>query len=381
MFSKIKSPVKGLIGGIMNYDAKTFHCPNCSADLKFSADLQRFTCEYCKDEFTEEELLHYRNRMGEVADSDPNTPMPQQMFTDEQQKEQARFQEETALYSCPSCGAEIISDANTAAAFCYYCHNPVILKGRVDGMYRPSRVIPFGFGKDAAVARFHQWVGTKKFIPKKLRSEAQLEKMTGLYVPFWIASAKTTTHFTATGYQTKSWVSGNRRYTETSKYQVTRDIEVCYKGIPADGSQKIDDDVMEAIEPFDYSKSKEFNMAYLSGFYADKYDVDKNAVYPRIQQRMYANNAEEVMKTVNYSSVRFPKSTSRVDTLDWEYMLLPVWFMTFKYRGKIWEYAINAQTGKITGNLPVSIPKLLTACLSIMAVVTLVIGIGGYLLV
>ena len=164
----------------MTSEAKQFHCPNCYADLKFSPGQQNFACEYCRSTFTEAEVLAFQRKYEEQeAQYDPYRGQmpPAGQMDDAERRERERFQEETNLYSCPSCGAEIISDANTAAAFCYYCHNPVILKGRVDGMYRPSMVLPFGFDKEMAVDKFTTWAKGKFFAPKNLTSSMQIEKI------------------------------------------------------------------------------------------------------------------------------------------------------------------------------------------------------------
>ena len=365
----------------MGSEAKQFHCPNCYADLKFSPATQKFTCEYCRSAFTEAEVLAFQQRQAATEQqyqSDEGQMPPEQQINDQERREREKFNEETKLYSCPSCGAEIMSDSNTAAAFCYYCHNPIILKGRVDGMYKPSMVLPFAFDKNEAVNRFKKWAKTKRFAPNDLTSSVQIDKLTGLYVPFWVARSSTSSRMEAIGENKRSWTSGNYRYTETSRYRVVREATINYEGVPADGSQKIEDQLMEAIEPFDYSKARPFNMAYLSGFYADKYDVDKEQVLPRIQERMYNNNGKVLDSTTHYMALKHRSQYNRTDSLSWDYMMLPVWFMTFDYKGKLWEYAVNGQTGKVSGELPISKAKLISFCSMIGGIIAAIFLIGGY---
>ena len=336
----------------MTSEAKQFHCPNCYADLKFSPGQQNFACEYCRSSFTEAEVIEFQRRYMEQ----------------EQQYDPNRGQD-----------GRYIPSTRPFTAFCYYCHNPVILKGRVDGMYRPSMVLPFGFDKDMAVNHFKTWAKSKWFIPKDLVSSVQIEKLTGLYVPFWVAHSTTSSRIEAIGEDIRSWTSGNYRYTETKSYRVIRDARINYEGVPADGSQKIEDLLMEAIEPFDYTQARPFNMAYLSGFYADKYDVDKEQVLPRIQQRMYENNARMLESTVHHNRITSKRQFDRTDALSWDYMLLPVWFMTFDYKGKLWEYAVNGQSGKVAGELPIDKGKLAAVCLLVSLLAALAIFFGGYL--
>ena len=175
-------------------------------------------------------------------------------------------------------------------------------------------------------------------------------------------------------------MSGNYEYTQTKVFNVVRDLNVEYNGVPADGSKKIEDDLMESIEPFDYSKIKDFDMAYLSGFFADKFDVEKESVYPRIHQRMFENNAAAIDSSCGYDRLVGKNMQNNVQKLRWNYMLLPVWFMTFHYKGRVWEYAINGQTGKIAGELPVDEGKMKRHLAFIITLTTLIVVAIGYFL-
>lgn len=343
-------------------DVKQYICPNCGADLKFSPEKQKFTCEFCKGEFTQSEIekIEKNNSGG----NSQNSEEPEEDFSSQ-----------TKVYECPSCGAEIISDENTAATICYYCHNPVILKGRVEGKFHPSKVIPFKLSKDKAIETFNTWLGKKWILPKSFLSEKTTEKMTGLYVPFWIADADTRTQFNATGVNKRVWVEGDYEYTETKYYALNRNFSVHYDGVPADGSKKIEDSIMEAIEPYDYSQAVDFNMSYLSGFFADKYDVAKENLWGRISQRMRSNNFQVGRSSCNgYEMVEGARENTNFSNIHWHYLLMPVWFMTYKYKDKIYEYAINGQSGKVTGKLPLSKGKL-AILLTIITILGMILGI------
>lgn len=365
-------------------DVKSYDCPNCGANLQFVPDKQKFCCEYCLGEFTETEINQLAQQVLEREENEERKKfdMPQEPdLTDEQAKANAEFEENTHLYQCPTCGAQIVCDSNTAASFCYYCHNPVILKGRVQGLYRPSKVLPFSFGKEKAEEYFNDWTKNKRYILPEFQSGKQLERLTGLYVPFWVANSEMRTHFTAKGINVRQWTSGNYHYTETSEYAIIRDVSIFYEGVPGDGSQKIEDSLMEAIEPFDYSAVKDFDMAYLSGFYADKYDVEKEKMYPRIYERMLLHNTDIVSASFNnYSRIVDKKYSTNVEKINWDYYLLPVWFMTFNHNGRMWEYAVNGQTGKIAGELPINEKKLRLHKWILSLLSLLVVLVIGYFL-
>ena len=271
-----------------------------------------------------------------------------------------------------------MADDQQTATFCYYCHNPVILAGKMGGEFKPDKVIGFKRTRDNAISNFKKWIGKRWFVPKDFKSEQQLEKLTGLYVPFWVANCNISVDYHATGKKIRSWTSGDYRITETQEYDVIRRGSLTTRGIPADGETKIDDLLMESIEPYDYRELKDFSMSYLSGFYADKYDVNKAAVFPRIRVRATQAAASLVKDTIKgYSSVSPMIEDYSIKQTNWSYMLLPVWFMSYKYKDKVYEFAINGQTGKLAGTPPLSKGRLWLACLGLGAVVTVVCALLG----
>ena len=351
-------------------DAAIYKCPNCSADLKFDPVTQKLTCEYCLSSFTVETIK-------QICAKTENS------ITAAEQAAALEFEEHTNLFHCSSCGADIMCDDRQTALFCYYCHNPVILAGKLTGEYKPGKVIGFKYTRDQASKEFRSWIGKRMFVPRDFRSSQQLEKMTGLYVPFWVADCDIDVDYTAIGKKIRHWTSGSYRYTETKEFRIIRKADVHTVGIPADGESKIDDQLMEAIEPFDYSDLKDFSMSYLSGFFADKYDVDKAGVFPRIRERATNASKDVISKSISgYTTVVPSINQHDIVNTDWEYMMLPVWFMSYKYKDKVYEFAINGQTGKLAGTPPLNVLKLKLFCAGISAAAAAVLALltGGFLL-
>lgn len=351
--------------------AFSYKCPNCTADLTFSADEQTFNCQYCLSSFTEAEMAEIAAKKAEQTAERPK----EEAKTDEQ------FEKETGVYLCESCSAEIMADDNTAATFCYYCHNPVILKGRVSGEYRPSAVLPFQLSREKAVEAFRNFCKKRWFLPSDFTSSAQEEKIVGLYVPFWVTDCDVAAEMDAIGRKERSWVSGDTRYTEHYEYALVRKADVVLEGLPADGASHVDDTLMEALEPFDYSQTKPFAMQYLSGFIAEKYDVDTAGVFPRIQKRAVQASDQLLRSSMSgYNSVSVTRADIKVQKTDWKYMLLPVWFMTYKYQDKMYEFAVNGQSGKFVGTPPLSRTKHLLATAGIGLAAAILTGLVVMLL-
>ena len=342
-----------------------YKCPNCNADLKFNPITQKLECEYCESAFTIEEIK-------QICAATENSIPPHAV------QAQQDFEAHTNLYHCKSCGAEIMADDQQTATFCYYCHNPVILSGKMSGSYKPSKIIGFRLTRENAENAFKKWIKGRKFVPTDFKSQQQIEKITGLYVPFWLADCNIDIDYRNEGRKSRSWTSGDYRYTETSIYRLIRSGTVVTQGIPADGESKIEDALMEAIEPYDYNELKDFSMSYLSGFFADKYDVDKASVFPRIRERASQACLDIIKESISgYSAIAPGGNNISFRSTDWHYILLPVWFMSYKYKGKVYEFAINGQTGKLAGTPPLSKGKLAAFCAAIGGIITILGTIGG----
>lgn len=348
-------------------DVVQMKCPNCGGSVVFDPKTQMHVCEYCQSEFTAEEM---QQNSGEQD----NVFVPSS-------EEQAEFNNHTNLYICDSCGAEIIADDNTAATFCYYCHSPVTLKGRLSGECRPEMIIPFKHTREQAMLNYKEWCKKKWFLPRDYTSFSTLEKITGIYVPFWLADCKVDARLDANAKIIHTYTSGDYNVTRTKHFKVGRAARIEYDGVPADGSKKIEDALMDAIEPFDYTKFEPFAMSYLSGFFADKYDVSKEEVLPNIRNRI-SSSAENILRDsiVGYTSVVPEFKNVRLIRTNWHYAMLPVWFMNYQYKGKDYEFAMNGQTGKIEGYLPVSVPKVIALAAGLFVVVGAIVGAiaGGF---
>jgi DNA-directed RNA polymerase subunit RPC12/RpoP len=339
-------------------ETKNLTCPNCGGDMRFSPEKQKTVCEWCNSEFTAEELAE----AGVGAEVSDGAAAAEAAAEAARAAGSAEFAEHTSLYVCSACGAEIITDETTSAAECYYCHNPVVLQGRLEGKFRPDRIIPFTITREKAEDIFRNWVKKKWFVPTEFKSNRQLERLAGVYTPFWLADCKINAQYDGEGQIVRSYTSGNWHITNTRVYYVERGAYMNYDKLPADGSEKLNDAFMDSIEPYDYTEMTDFNMNYLTGFYADKYDVDKDQVLVRIKNRASESAMQFLRNDMSGYTTVIPKYQNvNIIKTDWQYALLPIWFMTFNYKGRRYDFAVNGQTGKVSGLAPLSNKRLLLA--------------------
>jgi len=334
-----------------------YKCPNCGASLEFKAATQTFGCDYCNGSFTSEQLneIFPKEEHHRLQEQEPEK-------TKEELEQEAQFAEYNALYNCPSCGAAVVTEHTTSATKCVYCNSPVILTGRLSGDYKPSKVIPFKVVKQDAERMLAEYCKKRRFLPGGFKREVALNEIKAIYVPYWISDCLTGGSITANCKRIRSWTTGNYRYTETKEYIAVRDGDMKFTGIPHDASSRADDTLMECIEPFNYGEITDFKMSYLSGYLAEKYDITKEQAAPRVRERA-VTGAVDVMKAsiVGYNTVTVVMNNVNILNHKWQHYLLPVWFLTYDYRGTKYFFAVNGQTGKFAGNLPVVWGKVVLA--------------------
>lgn len=325
-----------------------YKCPCCNAPLIFEGDSQQMMCEYCGNTFDLDTVrTFYESTLPEDAQT-------LQWSTGEHPGWSPEEQNAIHGFICDSCAGELITDAHTAATFCPYCGNPTIISGRVSGGLKPEGVIPFKTSKDDAKAAFLRLCKGKPLLPKLFTDKQQLEKITGIYVPFWLYDCNAALQGSYKATRIHTWADSRYTYTKTDHYLLNRKADAAYSGIPMDGSQKMDDAFMESIEPFDYADIVDFDMAYLSGFLADKFDVESQSGEDRIRQRVSTALNDEVESTfLGYATVLPTSRQISIDQIEAKYVLLPVWLLNTRYNGKLYTFAMNGQTGKMTGEFPV----------------------------
>lgn len=324
-----------------------FKCPCCDGGIEFDSESQNMKCPYCGTEFEVATLMTYQKELDSQQQDqmDWNVSAGQEWTADETTG--------MRTYVCQSCAGEIVGDANLGATACPFCGNPVVMKGQFAGDLKPDLVIPFKLDKKAAKEALRQHYNGKRLLPKAFRDENRIEEIKGIYVPFWLFEADANAHIRYKATRTRFWRSGDYDYTETRYYSVVRDGSLGFDWVPVDGSSKMADDLMESIEPFDLSGAVDFQTAYLSGYLADKYDVTAQQSIERANQRI-RNSTEEAFRAtvVGYNTVIAESSSIQLQRSKAKYALYPVWLLNTTWEGQKFTFAMNGQTGKLVGDLP-----------------------------
>lgn len=327
-----------------------YKCRNCGGNVVYSPEKHEMFCPYCESENSHERKDY----------------------------------EGYALTICPNCNGEITIKEHTSATQCPYCDNYLIFNERVEGEFTPQLIIPFQLGKEKCKETIRDRFKKFFFAPTDFLSEARLNSMQGIYVPYWFYDYDTKCTFEGEGTKVRSWTTGDIRYTETSYYAIHRDMDVDFRKIPADASEDMPDEVMDLMEPFSYDQLEPFNPEYMSGFYGEKYHIASQGLESRVKDKMNGDVTKMMQETYSgYSSVKTVSQNIHIKNNQAQYGLLPVWKYIYKYKGKDYPFYVNGQTGKIVGIPPISSAKVWayagTLGASLMAVLALFNGILGLL--
>ena len=340
-----------------------YKCPCCGGAIEFNSNSQKMKCPYCDTEFEIEALKEFTEASQSAGDSlDWDCP-------------DSRWGASEAagmnVYTCKSCGGQIVTDQTTAASACPYCDNPIVMTGQFEGGLRPGMIIPFKIDKEAAKNALSNYLKGKFLLPRSFKDEHRIDEIKGVYVPFWLFDCDADANIRYRATRVRSWTSGSYHYTETSHYLIVRDGSIQFEKVPVDGSQKMPDELSEAIEPYNYGDCVNFNTAYLAGYLADKYDVSAEQSRNRANERIRNSTQQEFRNTVKGYATVVPETVNiRLNSGKIRYALLPVWMLNTTYKGKVYRFAMNGQTGKFVGDLPVDYGRLFGLFAGVTAAVT-----------
>ncbi len=325
-----------------------YKCPNCAGSVKFDSETQKLSCPFCDAEFDVNEIKAYNEELESETE--------ESIKWEKSEKEFDKSEEESlASYVCGSCGGEIVTDKTTLATSCPFCDSPVIMTENMKGILKPDYVIPFKLDKAAAKVGFSSHLKGKRLLPKLFKTDAHIDEIRGIYVPFWLFDGDTDASVRFRATRTSTWSDSRYIYTRTSHYSLFRAGGISFERVPVDGSEKMPDDLMESLEPYSFDDALDFNSAYLAGYFADKYDVPHETCMIRANERIRESVSDAFRETVApiYATVSLENSNISLKNGRSSYALYPVWILNTTWDGKKHTFAMNGQTGKFVGDLPV----------------------------
>ncbi|WP_167955508.1 TFIIB-type zinc ribbon-containing protein [Anaerosporobacter faecicola] len=324
-----------------------YKCPSCGADMKFDSTTGKLLCESCG--FATNIDTMKQNAEGNTTHTDDYSNDTASSF----------YESDVNQYVCNNCGAVLITEPDTTATTCSFCGAPVVLADRLSGQSAPYYIIPFKINKSQAQEAFKKWCKNGRLTPKGFMTADRIKSMTGLYVPFWLYDLHSNGEMNAACTRVRTYSEGDYIVTETQHYNVYRSADLNYLKIPVDASEKMNDNLMDKLEPFDYSNLKPFNMPYLAGYIAEKYNYNDKDLFPRVQKRVAQYVDTYLRNSIHgYTTVNVFNRNIHIQPKNAFYALLPVWLVCYDYKDSEHIFAMNGETGKIVGKPPLSKGKI-----------------------
>ncbi|MDO4479359.1 MAG: hypothetical protein Q4B73_10080 [Lachnospiraceae bacterium] len=347
-----------------------YACKQCGAELFFDPSIGKLHCEYCDSVFDPSEYddapadapaPETAGAASAQEASDENGAAGETPLWEADQNAQSTDDStgDLVVYSCPNCGAEVITARETAATTCVYCNKAITMEGNLSGFFKPDFVLPFTKTQKEVEEAYFKLCKSSILTPPTFMHKDNIKKIKGMYIPFWLYSFKGHGALDITGRNLRVWRSGKYEYTETTTYEVSEGVEASFEKIPVDALKGMDNDMMDSIEPFDMTQLQRFNPAYLAGFYTQRWDDGALENENRAKSRAKASLTQEAIGRAGH----FDSTSIRSESYKWtddktESAMMPVWMMYTEYKGKNYIFGMNGQTGKLMGKIPKSLGRL-----------------------
>lgn len=343
-----------------------FLCPACGGNMVFDPKKQKLLCLYCSSE-------------SEV--NFEKTNIIENDFYTAENTSNRNWGNEKRIIKCESCGAQTVLDENSVAQFCAFCGSSHIVRTEELAGIVPESLIPFMISKDSAGEFFSNWIKKLFFAPRALKSSYNMNKMKGVYIPFWTYDSNTFSDYTAERgtyyYVTETeWVGqGAERKQVTKQVRKTAwsfvqgNYSKFFNDILINASSQINKKIISKLEPFNLNELVQYKPEFLSGFLAERYSIDLKLGWEIAEGKIESDLRVEISQHIGGDEVRNLSLSTSYEAIKYKHILLPIWISAYIYKTKVYRYMINGQTGEVHGESPVSVLKVILLILAIIVVI------------
>jgi len=330
--------------------------------MRFDIKKQIFACASCRSEYDLQTLS------DNVKENDFNSYLAREKAT-------VPF-EGLAMAVCQKCGMEISFPGTQFAAVCPMCGSTQIATEKQHSGIPPDGVIPFKIDKNDAQEKFRVWVKSLWFAPNDFRRRYGEGGLLGMYLPFWTYNACAISSYRGRGGRNRFVRdSRGRTRTVTDWFPVQGVVSASFDDVQICASPKKEHHIIEGILPYGTTSSTlPFSSGYLSGYYAEVYKVKANEGFEsakgKMEEELRRLAARDIRRRFDLAEVH--SLSTKYSNVTYKHVLLPLWSSAFGYKDKTYNYAVNGETGKVSGSRPYSVVKI---TLAVMTVVIALIGV------
>jgi DNA-directed RNA polymerase subunit RPC12/RpoP len=338
---------------------RQFPCEQCGAKVEFAPETDTLQCPYCGNETSipvSDEAIVEHDFAATLADL-----------------EQSAVTEDVPSVTCTSCAAHIQPPPAKEAFPCPYCGSSIVVKAGSEKLIKPQSLLPFKVARDQATALFRKWLHTRWFAPNALKKFARLEdRLQGLYTPYWTFDAATVSRYTGQRGDTYVVRVGKRTQTRIRWRPAAGTVSRNFDDMLVVGSASLPRDLAEKLEPWDTKSLVPYADEYLSGFLAERYQVDLRKGWGRAVERMDEVIRNDVKRDIGGDHQRIHTLHTHHSSVTYKHVLLPMWICSYRFKDKVFRFLVNARTGEVQGQRPWSPIKIALAAIAASIVAYLI---------
>lgn len=351
-------------------EASVFTCSSCGGDLVFDPRDQVLKCPFCGA------VQQIAVEMKEIEDRDLESAAT---------GANVNWGSVKKVFRCNNCGAESIIDGNSTVQSCAFCGSTRIVSYEEAAGIAPDGLVPFKIAKQVAENNFKEWIGKRRFAPGALKTTYRKQSLSGAYIPYWAYSCETDSNYSAEAgmhyYENEmrpvkrdgKTQMEERRVRKTSWSQTRGSFRERFRNVLINASKQLKSSVISSVEPFKLDELVPYAPGFLAGFLAEKYSITLDDGWEEARKKIDRDIESAVKKQIKADEIRGLFVDTRYDSRRYKHLLLPVWISSYTFKDKIYHFMVNGQTGKVSGEAPVSAGKVIGLIAAIAAVIAIIV--------
>lgn len=337
-------------------DTEYVKCSGCGANMVFEPNDQALYCPHC----------------GSVKSFNSTIQAHEKDLLHGFSEDEKWSKEETSVFKCNNCGAQVVLKSNETANSCPFCGTNHVVKTEELAGLRPNAVLPFTFDSEKALSLSKAWAKKRFYAPTKFKKHLKTDNVKGVYTPcFTFDSITTSTYVGRIGKTyTRTVGSGKNRRVET--YVVWRDIGGTHRDsfddVLISAGSKFDAQKIRKLSPFYTNESRQYDEKFLLGFMAYHYDRELDDCWSDAKVSIDNVIKKSILSKYVYDRVAYLNVATSHENVTYKYAMLPIYVGNFTHAKKCYNFYVNGSTGKVWGKTPKSFLKIFATVLLGVAV-------------
>ena len=355
-------------------DVHQYRCPACGGDLTFEPKDGCLVCPFCQHK----EVIPTSKE--EVA------AHSYEEYLEARPEDLQRLADNAQEVSCGGCGASVTFAPPDVASTCPFCGAAIVNQPKsADVLVAPEGLLPFALTIAQALGAVRQWLASRWFLPDALKKVFRSESMFGVYLPFWTFAAYAISQYTGMRgdiyYITETYTTtdseGNQQ-TETRQLPqiawspAAASVERRFGDLTIPATRSLPADRLQKLEPWDMASLKPYEPAFLAGFKAHRYQLDPKQGFELAKEVMQGQIAEDVRTDIGGAQQQILSVDTAYMAVTFKHLLLPVWLCAYRFQQKVFHVMVNARTGEVIGERPVSPGKVAAFVLMLLVIIAII---------